>query len=512
MAYLGKGLGSLTTANITVDTMTGNGSATTMTITLAKGVNSVNDISAYVSGVMQRPGTDYTLSGSTLTFTTAPANGLKVVAISHGDSYLDNVADATVITESFADGAVTDVKVGSLSASKLTGALPAGSAANLTNLNAAQLTGALPAMATGNLTGITSYTKSASDPVVTTNPSGGVGTLWVNSSSGEVYSCTDATAGENVWTNVGGGSGDIQPYHGWGSNYAFSSNGSGATQGWGNTNTIDKFAFNSSANATDVGDSQLARRNSGGAFSTTHGYNAGGGGSASVIDKYAFASNGNATVVGNLTSGSQAETGTGCSSETYGYAAGGDPTASSNKIHKYAFASDANATNVGLLTTIGRTDRPAMTQSTTYGYCQGGGSSYVIDKWSFASDGNATNVGVLNSGFGSTTTCAGVSSSTVGHTCGGGAMASRSSKIEKHSFASDGDATNVGSLTLQEGKNGGYGTSSQTHGHVAGGSQANGTSASGDSVNKFSFSSDAIAVDTTQNLTLGRGLGGAAQY
>jgi hypothetical protein len=388
---------------------------------------------------------------------------------------------------------VSDVLIDSFPSSKLTGAMPA--------LDGSAITGA------GD-----NVTKSASDPLVTTNPSGGVSHIWVNTTSGEIYACTDATTDANVWTNLGAGTGDIQPYHGWGSNYGYSCNGSGASQGWGNTNTIDKFAFNSSSHATDVGDSQLARRNSGGAFSTTHGYNAGGGGAASVIDKYAFAVDGDATVVGNLTSGSQAETGSGCSSATYGYAAGGDPTASSNKIHKYAFASDGNATDVGLLTTTGRTDKPSMTQSTTHGYCQGGGSSYVIDKWTFASDGNATNVGVLNSAFGATTTCAGVSSSTFGHTCGGGSMASRSSKIEKHSFASDGDATNVASLTLQEGKNGGYGTSSQTHGHVSGGSQANGTSASGDSVNKFSFSSDAIAVDTTQNLIYGRGLGGSSQY
>ena len=52
-------------------------------------------------------------------------------------------------------------------------------------------------------------TISSSDPAVDTNPAGGVGTQWVNSTSGEMYICTDATAGSNVWTNVGSGTGNI---------------------------------------------------------------------------------------------------------------------------------------------------------------------------------------------------------------------------------------------------------------------------------------------------------------
>ena len=155
MAYLGKGLKSISTANITVDKMTGNGSTTTMGISLGNQISgSVNDINVYISGVQQRPGTDYTLSGSTITFTTAPANGWPVVAISKGDSIKDDVIDSSVTSESIKDGAVTDAKITSVTASKLTGALPAldGSA----------------------LTGIVTYTKSASNPTISTNPAGGL--------------------------------------------------------------------------------------------------------------------------------------------------------------------------------------------------------------------------------------------------------------------------------------------------------------------------------------------------
>jgi large repetitive protein len=55
------------------------------------------------------------------------------------------------------------------------------------------------------------HTVSASDPVITTNPSA-VGHLWLNSTSGESYVCTTATSNNNVWKNIGGGTGDIQPY------------------------------------------------------------------------------------------------------------------------------------------------------------------------------------------------------------------------------------------------------------------------------------------------------------
>jgi hypothetical protein len=52
--------------------------------------------------------------------------------------------------------------------------------------------------------------KSASDPTSNSNPSNGVGTIWANTTTGELYTCTDATTDANVWMNVGGGSGNLQ--------------------------------------------------------------------------------------------------------------------------------------------------------------------------------------------------------------------------------------------------------------------------------------------------------------
>ena len=68
------------------------------------------------------------------------------------------------------------------------------------------LTGIASSMAT-----LTDATVSASDPSVTSNPASGVGHVWVNSTSGETYVLTNATANANVWTNIGEGTGAVEP-------------------------------------------------------------------------------------------------------------------------------------------------------------------------------------------------------------------------------------------------------------------------------------------------------------
>jgi hypothetical protein len=55
---------------------------------------------------------------------------------------------------------------------------------------------------------LTDSTTATTDPLITSNLS--VGHFWINSTSGEAYVCTDATTDDNVWTNIGGGSGDIK--------------------------------------------------------------------------------------------------------------------------------------------------------------------------------------------------------------------------------------------------------------------------------------------------------------
>ena len=157
--------------------------------------------------------------------------------------------------------------------------------------------GNIPAVDGSQITGVTEFTTSTSDPAIDTNPAGGVGSLWYNKTGGEMYCCTDATAGANIWTNVGAGSGDVKTWQYGGTQYGYTSAG-----GYPVTNIIEKFSFTSDGNSTDIGDMtqgrNLAAGNSGPAF----GYMSGGGNpNSNVIDKFSFTSDGNATDVGNLT-------------------------------------------------------------------------------------------------------------------------------------------------------------------------------------------------------------------
>jgi hypothetical protein len=80
--------------------------------------------------------------------------GLAVGGLPDGTVDAGTLATNSVDSAELIDGAVDDSHIGALAASKLTGALPAISAANLTAIPAANITGTLPAISGANLTGI----------------------------------------------------------------------------------------------------------------------------------------------------------------------------------------------------------------------------------------------------------------------------------------------------------------------------------------------------------------------
>src|SRR6056300_1668145 len=65
-----------TTLTYTTRTGTGDGSTTGFTVTSGA---TVDDVLVTENGVLQAPTTDYTISGTTLTFGTAPASGVAIV-------------------------------------------------------------------------------------------------------------------------------------------------------------------------------------------------------------------------------------------------------------------------------------------------------------------------------------------------------------------------------------------------------------------------------------------------
>lgn len=279
--------------------------------------------------------------------------------------------------------------------------------ANIVSLDASKLTGVMPAISGANLTGVSPFTVSASDPVITTNPSGGLGTLWMNSTSGETYILTDATAGENVWTNVGGGEGNINnnfPYTLGGTQHGYSGGGLLGQNNY-TSNVIDRFAFASSANATDVGDLSKYRRFQGMSSSATHGYSMGGeqhtagnqnGGhtQSSTVDKFQFAASANASDVGDLTTAKRSMSQGIIHTSTHGFAVGGDstPVARINTIDKWQFSTDAISNNSADLT-VG-TQGASSGVAAVYGYSfagqDGSGTTNNIQKFSMTSEANAT--------------------------------------------------------------------------------------------------------------------------
>ena len=94
-----------------------NGSTTAFTLQVS-GSNvspgTANDIVVSLGGVVQNPNQDFTIAGSTITFTTAPASGLSFFAVVLGQSIDSSVvtpADGSVTTAKLADDAVTAAKL-----------------------------------------------------------------------------------------------------------------------------------------------------------------------------------------------------------------------------------------------------------------------------------------------------------------------------------------------------------------------------------------------------------------
>ena len=350
--------------------------------------------------------------------------------------------------------------------------------------------GNMPAIAAGAMTGVSSATKSSSDPTISTNPATGLGTKWINTTSGEIFILTDATAGANVWTSTGGTSGDVKPFIYQGTQFGYSS-GSGDPTSLPAGDAIEKHSYTSDGNAVDHANLSRQRSYAGGHSSQTHGYLSGGGGAPNTfIEKFPFASQTNSVSTGfYLSTGTVARTGPGTTStETHGYFQGG--TWNVNVIDRHSYTTDGTATDVGDLTYAGYGGSGASSE--TYGYAagrEGPAVVNIIDKFAFGSSANATDVGDL------TSVCSGATghqSTTHGYKMGGshaGTYITASNSIQKWTFASDANSTNVGTTTVGRFQH--ASGSSTTHGYASGGTNAT----SGNVIEKVSFTTDGNATD-----------------
>ena len=365
--------------------------------------------------------------------------------------------------------------------------------------------GNLPVVDGSLLTGIPSpFTTSASDPTVSTNPSGGVGTEWCNTTSGEVYICTDATAGENVWTNVGAEIGNIAVAFGGkggGTQYGFAAGGNASG------NLIDKFSLTSDENASDIGDLPTSRGSAAGHSSYTHGYISAGaaGPFYKSIERYSFEGASNSQSHGDL-AGAVRNVPDGQSSLSYGYTSGGTnpyPTPL-NVIDKFSFSSNVSGTDHADL----RTSRfyQCGHSSSTHGWNSAGntGSTTVamIDNFSFAATNTTADVATL---VGVKQHPQGHSSSTHGFVAGGHSGSASTSTIDKFAFSNNALTSGIGNLNFA--RQSSSSQSSNTHGYSGGGAGASTTS----NIEKYSFDTGTTTANVG-NLTVAQHSLAGAQY
>ena len=143
MPYIGQPLNA---GNLAVQTGTGDGADTTPIATLDYSVGSSESLAIYLDGVKQAVAT-YTASGTTLTFTTAPPNGVGIEVVILGlPISLPTPGDSTVTSAKIVDGAIVNADINA-SAAIATTKLGAGAVVqvvNVTDSAVATGTAALP--------------------------------------------------------------------------------------------------------------------------------------------------------------------------------------------------------------------------------------------------------------------------------------------------------------------------------------------------------------------------------
>lgn len=107
ITYMGRQLLTSTTALSSphIDSFTGDNSTTAFTLTRTPSVAGAVNMIVFVNGTFQVFGTsnDYTVSGETLTFNSAPANSAKITAI--------QLAESNNVIDTVADGSITAAKL-----------------------------------------------------------------------------------------------------------------------------------------------------------------------------------------------------------------------------------------------------------------------------------------------------------------------------------------------------------------------------------------------------------------
>jgi hypothetical protein len=121
MAYIGS---TPTTQSFISGTDYFNGDGTTVAFTLTRTVASVNDIEAVVNNVVQQPNSAYTISSTTITFTSAPSSGTSNIYV----RYLSTTTQAITPSQNSVGtsqlGTITNITSGNTALTLQTGLTP----------------------------------------------------------------------------------------------------------------------------------------------------------------------------------------------------------------------------------------------------------------------------------------------------------------------------------------------------------------------------------------------------
>jgi len=259
------------------------------------------------------------------------------------------------------------------------------------NLTGIKTVGGVSIAGSGDIS-VDTVTKSASDPAITTN--GAVGDQWVNTTSGEMFVCTDATTDENVWTNVGEGVDNIVPLGAYFGERGLSAGGENS----GFKNTIEYVTIATTGNATDFGDLTQARNGCAGMSGYGRGIitkgNFGTSGAGTTIDYVTIATTGNATDFGDTSvpGDSSAASSDGTRGLIWN---GGHSCTQRDDIDYITIATTGNASDFGNATMTG--SRGGALGNNTRGLCFGGWYCFTsqnhIDYVTYSTTGNASDFG-----------------------------------------------------------------------------------------------------------------------
>ena len=348
-----------------------------------------------------------------------------------------------------------------------------------------------------------------------------VGSIWVDTTNGDMYVAASVTAEDANWKNMEGDEVN-PPFTIQGSGYGYSCGhmldpGSPSFPG-----NINRFAMVSSGNGSDVGELATAVRDiqSGSIRDDSYGFAVGGinppSKSQDFIQRFTLASPTTVVDIGEMVK--KPHYSSGSTNGSYGFVYGGrdsnPPEANVDTIEKFALAAPpVTATDSGMEITES-IERGAGLSDTAnaYGYLLGGvpidpsgnwppsgGTLDTIEKFSFTGSGSTSDHSEMSTDV---IKPVGTSSTTHGFRAGGVQRPPYTDTTinEKFAFAAPTTIDDVGDLT--QARSGIQGASGDTHGYHAGGADW-GPSFGYNVIDRFSTSADANSTDVGELSEIG---------